>query len=181
MNESLAKLSDEADETLERLQALAVSTREQYAFAAEVVRDVATTLAEIEAERTKITKPQYDAWRATNDLFARVRKRYEEADGILRTKMEAFLSAENARENAVLAEVAAGNVTALAALGEAAPVVDGISTRSRTTYEVVDEAIIPDEYWVLDTKAIGAAVKAGKKIPGVKTIKSAAIAVEKRK
>lgn len=181
MNESLAKLSDEADEVLERLQTVPVSTRDEYAFAAELVRDVATTLAEIESERVKITKPQYDAWRATNDLFARVRKRYEEADAILRTKMEAYLAAEAAREVALLQEVAAGNVTALAALGDAAPVADGVSTRTRLGWEVVDEAIIPDEYWVLDKKAIGAAVKAGKKIPGVKTTKSPAIAVEKRK
>jgi hypothetical protein len=181
MTASIEHLSKDADEVLEHLRALPVTTREQYAFAAEVVRDVATTLAEVEAERVKITKPQYEAWRATNDLFSRVRKRYEEGDAILREKMETYLAEEKARERLLLQEVASGNVEALAVMGEASPTVDGISERKKVSFEVVDEALVPDEYWVLDEKAIRAAVKSGVKIPGVKTINGTSLAVSKRK
>lgn len=46
------------------------------------------------------------------------------------------------------------------------------------TYEIVDANLIPDEFWVLDTTAIGARVRSEKlacKIPGIKVIEHASI------
>lgn len=181
MSEVLTQLSTEAQEVLARLQPLSINNKEDYAFAAELARDVKTQLAQIEAERKRIVGPQYEAWKAANDLFSRVREKYEVAEKILKEKMGLFLAAEKAREMALLAEVAKGDVTALALAAEAAPTAQGVSERKNVTFEVVDPNAVPDEYWELNLKAIRAAVKAGAVIPGVRVSVETTVAVSARR
>lgn len=181
MSEVLTQLSAEAQEVLERLRPLEITSKEDYAYAAEIARDVKTQLAQIETERKRIAGPQYEAWKATNDLFSRVREKYVVAEKVLKDKMALFLAAEKAREMALLAEAAKGDVTALALAAEAAPTAQGVSERKRVTFEVVDPAAVPDEYWMLNDKAIRAAVQAGAQIPGVRVSVETTVAVSARK
>lgn len=181
MSEALAQLSVEAQEVLERLQPLQITNPTEYAFAAEVARDVKTQLAQIETERKRITGPQYEAWKATNDLFSRVREKYEIAERILKERMGHFLAAEKARETALLAEAANGDVTALALAAEAAPSAKGVSERVQVTFEVFDPSLVPDAYWVLNDKAIRAAVKSGVQIPGVRVTVGTTVAISARR
>lgn len=181
MSDVLAQLSAEAQEVLERLQPLQVTNKEEYAFAAEVARDVKTQLSLIETERKRITGPQYEAWKAANDLFSRVREKYEIAERVLKERMSHFLAAEKAREMALLAEAAHGDVTALALAAEAAPTAKGVSERQQVTFEVVDPSLVPDAYWILNDKAIRAAVKAGVQIPGVRVMVETTVAISARR
>lgn len=178
---ALTQLSTEAQEVLSHLAPLQINNKDEYAHAAEIARDVKTQLKLIEDERKRIAGPQYEAWKATNDLFSRVREKYALAEKILKEKMSAFLAAEKAREMALLAEAARGDVTALALAAEAAPTAQGISERQNVTFEVVDSNLVPDEYWELNEKAIRAAVKAGVSIPGVQVLVETTVAVSARR
>ncbi len=44
----------------------------------------------------------------------------------------------------------------------------GVSTRKIKKFEVTDANLLPDQYWMQDEKKIGAAVRAGVDIPGVR-------------
>lgn len=178
---SLDRLSAESQEILDRLSPLEITNKDDYTFAADLARDVKTQLALIEAERKRIAGPQYEAWKATNNLFSRVREKYEVAEKILKQKMGSFLAAEKARETALLQEVANGDVTALALAAEAAPTAQGVSERKVITFRVVDESQVPDNFWMLNEKAIGAAVRAGVVVPGIETVVETTVAVAARK
>lgn len=56
---------------------------------------------------------------------------------------------------------------------EPAPRIDGISYRDVWTFEIVDSARIPPEFWMVDEKKIGAVVRAMRSacnIPGIKVV-----------
>jgi hypothetical protein len=177
----LERLSTEAQEVIARLNAAEVVDRPTFEFASECLRDVVTTRAGIEEERKRIAGPQYQAWKATNDLFSRVDEKYALAESILRGKIAAFIDTERERENALLRQFAAGNTDALALLSDAAPVAAGVAERKGVDFEVVDPNAVPDDYWILDEKKIRKAVKAGVQIPGVQTRAKTTLAVSARK
>lgn len=63
------------------------------------------------------------------------------------------------------------------------PKVAGMHTRETWTYEVTQEDLIPDEYWVVDHKKLGAAVRAfknAKHIPGIRQFVEKTVASKSR-
>jgi hypothetical protein len=169
---ALQKYQAEADETAQLLAKVHVTNKEEYALAADYLTDVKTALKRIDEEREKISKPQYEAWKATNAFFGGVAEKYKRAEVALKQKMASFLDAEAERERKLLAEVATGNVeaqSALALVDKAAPTAPGITVRKETDWELVDLKQVPREYLKLDEKKVNAATKAGLQIPGIRT------------
>jgi hypothetical protein len=178
-NTALQKYQAEADEVAQALAKVHVTNKEEYALAADYLTDVKTTLKRIDEEREKISKPQYEAWKATNAFFGGVAEKYKRAEADLKAKMAAFIDAESEREKKLLAAVASGDMaaqSALAIVDKAAPSAPGITVRKETEWELVDLSQVPREYLKLDEKKVNAAAKVGLQIPGIRMFQKTNIA-----
>lgn len=169
---SLQKYEAEADAVNTALAKVQITDAASYEAAADYLRDVKTTLKTIEQQRTEITKPMNAALKKTNELFAKVSKKYLTAEAGLKGKIAVYLEAEKEREIKLLTSIAEGT-SALELASQGAPVAQGVSTRTTYDFEVVNESLIPDEFWALDDKKIGAYVRAmndGTAPPGIKAV-----------
>lgn len=180
MNEAIAKYDAEGRDVLSMVQLLAVDTPERYAAAADVLVDVKTIRKQIETERTAITKPQRAAIDATNALFKKIDQRYEAAETELKRRLAQYADAAREAEAKALAAAASSETHCLALVAEAAPVAPGVQTRSKKVFRIFNEGLVPDEFWVIDEKAIGKAVRAGAEIPGVEITEETVIAAGTR-
>lgn len=144
----------------------------------------------MDAARTFLVKPLNEHVKKINAQFKQDLVPLDEAEAKVKAGMtawrgsEAFKKLEEARvtlEQEALHAVKTGDTGAIAAIGaehamaaQMAPTqVESMSGkahfRDTTKFEVTDESLIPDAFWSVDEKKIGAAVKAGaKEIPGVR-------------
>lgn len=177
---SLQKYEQEADQVNQALAAVQILDAVSYEAAADYLRDVKTTLKSIEQQRTEITKPMNAALKKTNELFASVSRKYLKAEAGLKLKIATYLESEKERETKLLAEYAENPSDALVLMAQAAPVAQGVSTRTVLDYEVSNEAEVPREFLCLDEKKIGAYVRAGGTIPGIRTVSKTIVAARSR-
>ena len=113
------------------------------------------------AERRKAEQKAIEEARKAGDLNKR------EAE---RAKKEAEAREKAAREQAARdAEAAKASVQDVK-VQAAIPSVAGVPSRVNWRYRIIDESLIPDEYWMLNEQKIGADVRRDKektKIPGI--------------
>lgn len=99
--------------------------------------------------------------------------------------MEALEAAENLVVQAQIAEVEADSIAFMGAVPVEAPQkLAGISTRKDWDFEIINPALIPIEYMIVDEKKIRGVVKALKeqaKIPGVRVFSKDTMAVRAKK
>lgn len=99
--------------------------------------------------------------------------------------MEALEAAESMVVQAQMAEVEADSIAFMSAVPVEAPQkLAGISTRTDWDFDIINPALIPVEYMIVDEKKIRGVVKALKeqaKIPGVRVFAKAAMAVRAKK
>ena len=149
-------------------------------------RQLTALRAEMKApitQRAKAIKASAAAWRSEEDREAR-----EEAARLAEDQRRI----EQARAEQVARELAAqGQQEAAQQVIEEAkvapppavhvprtvPNVPGMVERYNYSFEIIDRDAIPDQFWIVDEKAIGAIVRAQKdacQIPGIKVIKTPA-------
>jgi hypothetical protein len=117
---------------------------------------------EAEAERRRLEKIEQD----------RLKKEQDEAAALLAQSEEAMAAgdiatAEALEEKAMAVQSAAVYVPATVPVAPAKP--KGAATKQVWKCRVVDPSLVPDEYWVLNEKALDAyakAMKEGAKLPG---------------
>lgn len=101
---------------------------------------------------------------------AEIRRQQEEARA--KADEEAMQAALNAPDPAAATEILDAAIEAPAPrvyVPPTVPAVSGVSTRKVWQFEVVDTSKVPAEFWILDTPAIGRAVRGGARdIPGVR-------------
>jgi hypothetical protein len=153
---------------------LPITNDEEKEFAAEGLRWVKAQHAELEEQRTAITKPLNVALREINNLFRPMKSALEDAERVLKTKIAHYLEKkqldnERAIEAAASAATPAQAQTALATVSQVeAP--RGVSVRYMWVATVKDASLIPREYLMPDMPRILDAVRAsdGKvEIPGI--------------
>lgn len=145
----------------------------------------ADTLRPIEDECRRIDR-QMSAWKLEQDRLARAEAARLAREEQERQKAIALEEAVTLEAQGMPAEAAAVVEQAIAApapfvpVAPAAPKVEGLSHRSVWKFEVVDKALIPAEYLVVDEKAIGGVVRALKgntRIPGVRVFEESTVIV----
>lgn len=159
-----------------------IADDDEYAAAGGLVKQVKVRLKELQAVRDGITKPMRESMAATQALFKPVEARYEEAEALLKEKIAVYLQEKAERNRAELqAAVQANDIsTAVELAGKAAPVQEGISTRTLYDVEVVDVSRIPLEYLQPDLNKLRAVARAAKgkvEIPGVRVLERVSVAV----
>ncbi len=166
--------------------------------AQEMLVQLAKGLKSLEADRQFLTKPLKDHAKRIESVYRPATERFEAADELLRNKVldfqrEAAKAVAEAQaqltEQAEAAAEEGDSDTALelatqATTMEAATVVGRLASGGGTglsmvsDFEVVDFALVPDEYFTLDHKKIRAAVKAGlTEIPGIRIFKTERLSV----
>lgn len=164
----------DVDAALVALVNFEVLTEDDQNFAAEMLRDVKAKFNLLEEKRTSITKPMNAALRAVNALFKPPQEALEKCEKILKQKIAGYLQAkEDANRELLLAAAEAETLEeaslALATV-EVVQAPTGVSVRQVWKFEIINEGLVPVEYWSVDASKIKAAMGAGEPepIPGVR-------------
>jgi hypothetical protein len=162
-----------------------IETVEEFEAYSDVLRDVKTRRKVIATEEDKVTRPQREALAAARALFKTLDAQFEEAEKRLKGMIAVFDVKQKERERLALsAALASDNARALVNLAaQAAPVAQGVSVRTLHDFVIADPNLVPDEFWVIDEKKIGALVRASKGsivIPGVQVLERASVSVRGR-
>jgi len=180
---------DEADQSIELLEALKIETAEDQDFAASILLDVKAKHSELETRRKSVVQPLNGVVREINSWFKPVRDRLERAERLLKTKIAAYIQEQEADrrralEAAAVAETAAEASTALAASAEPIATAAGTSSRKVWRFRVTDESAVPRQWLTVNVDAIAGYVKATKgkpqPIPGVEFFQETVISASRR-
>lgn len=132
-----------------------------------------------EAERT--VKGKISTYQREEDekRQAEIRRQQEEARA--KAEEEAMQAALSAPDPGTASEILDAAIEAPAPrvfVPPTVPAVSGVSTRKVWQFEVVDTSKVPAEFWILDTPAIGRAVRGGARdIPGVRIYSEDSVSV----
>lgn len=180
--DKIAALEAEVTDFIYNNQDLAVTTPEEFAEAGEQLKIVRIRLKQIEEKRFAITKPMDAAKTGVMDMFKQLTRPLEAYAKELDTKMLTFHKQEQAR---IAAEQAKVEAEALRNMQEnhiaemQVPVLQDetkkvrtdfatISVREKWNFSVVDEELVPREYFTLDPVKVRSALRDGtRKIPGL--------------
>ena len=156
--------------------------------AAEALQTIAAQKKLIESRRQFFVKPLNDQVKKINDLFKPIAAKLGEVDIMIRTKVNKYRSdqaAIAAKEQKRLDDLAIKQQARLDKKSEKtgveapkiiAPVVqpattkvEGMTVRKTWTYEIVDEKLVPDDYYTIDPTKIRSAIKNEiREIPGIR-------------
>jgi hypothetical protein len=185
--DAIQKFNDEAPRVVTAAARLEIRTDQEYQLAAEFAGYNKAALETIEEERVKQTKPMNEALKATNAFFKRAREPYDQALTMVKAKLAQYQEDCCVREKlAIEAAKACDTHDAIlavsATVNASAPVAGNVQSRTYYEFVIEDESKVPDEFWAVDEKALGAfvrATKGAKVIPGVRVVIRKDVAVGK--
>lgn len=187
MNQDITKavvpLKRETTRVETKAQALEIKTDEDLAEAAVELEAIRTVGKRITAEKEKFTKPANEIIKSARALFGPLEAVVDEANRVIRSKMVAFQAKREAaadkKEVKIEAQFQAGKITSDKAIEKLDAVRVDTTVAAKNSVvkfktikdiEIVDQAQVPDEYWVLDMPRVRKAALAGLPIPGVKVV-----------
>lgn len=144
-------------------------------FASDAAHQLRGSMKAFAAERDKAIGPLEGVVKTVRGWFAPHLKLGDEILAHLRDQLGAFQTRMEAEQRAALLQAAerSSPEEVKAAVAIVSPAPAGVQHRTTWSYEIVDRALIPAEYWVLDTKRLEAEARARKgelSIPGVKPV-----------
>ena len=156
---------------------------------ADKIKAVKTLGKMVKENKEKYTKPAQDIINNARSIYLPIEKICTEAERQLKYKANVYMTAvENerkAKEEKVVVKLEKGSIkedTAIRQMENVGEEKKSISTdnsqlsrRIRQDIEIVDESLIPKEYWMVDLKKVKKVALAGIKIPGVKVIEVSSI------
>ncbi len=191
----------ESNKLRDYAEARVITTAEDLKPATDDLSIIAKLKKAMEEKRKEYVKPLQDHVKAVNDTFKKMMEPIEIADQVTRGKILAFqfkqklIREEQEKINALRVEAAKkemelkGELTESVNLVEVIPEVAKRTTsdlgsatmKDNWTFQVIDFALLPDEYKMPDAVKIGKVVRAGlHTIPGVKIENKPIIAVNTR-
>jgi hypothetical protein len=160
---------------------LTVSDDAEYELAAELAKRITGKLKELSNTDVVAEKKRYYAeYKKYSDIESAMKKKLDALSSAVRTKIGRYVAAKEAaarkeaEERALAAAIATEDETFLDVVPDkiqAAPEIAGVSYATVIDFEVVDKKAVPDEYKIVDEKAIRAMVRArgmDTEIPGVR-------------
>lgn len=184
---SLAQIEQKANGMMAQVEAVKVTTTEELSAVSDMVANIKKLAKFIKDEKEKFTAPAKAIIASAKEKYDPYLDQCAEAEQALKSKVSTFMLAQRKREEderkKVLAKVETGYIkpeTAMTKLAnvEVAPKTattanSSISMRMRKDVEIVDLALIPDEYYKpreLDMVKLRKVVTAGVEVPGTKLI-----------
>jgi hypothetical protein len=131
------------------------------------------------AERT--VKGKISSYQQEQDRIRRAEEARLQSEARAKAEEEAMQAALSAPDPGTASEILDAAIEAPAPrvyVPPTVPAVSGVSTRKVWQFEVVDQSKVPAEFWILDTPAIGRAVRGGARdIPGVRIYSEDSVSV----
>lgn len=186
MTQALTPYQSHAASLLEILsETRQITSTEEYQELADSLRDIKTRRKFIAEEEDKVTRPLREGLNAARALFKNIDAQYLTSENKIKALLAAYdTERKEAERKALSAALETDNARALVTLAaQAAPVAQGVSMRTLYDFEVVDPNLVPDEFWMIDEKKIGALVRASKGTmvpPGVKVIETTSVAARSK-
>lgn len=173
---------------IKEAEGIQVTTQKEVEQASGFLKDVHEGIKNIEKERKKITSPLNKSLRATNKMFREIKKPLEETKEILKEKIlewqiaerERIEKEEERRRKIQMAHIEKGhNVEEMVQLDRPDKTIANSQLRKVWTFKVTDFSQVPDEYKVIDKKAVKKVLKKDKttKIPGIEFYQEETLAV----
>lgn len=185
----LSTRQEQIAEIIKKVERLDIHSKESADAALRLSSQSKEIFQGMEEFRKKILEPYRKFIAGINECASNLKKSLEYIDGTIKIKLAGWQQIQERR--ALEAVEAAKAFTA--SLGLELPIVAREAhkntscesavayTRDKVTFEIEDENLVPDEYWVIDEKAIQKHIDLGKKdIPGVK-IKAEKVMTIRRK
>lgn len=178
------KASELALKTTSALDAIVVTNDEDAERATVVIKEAKDMRTRVEAEKDEYVRPSKEIIEKAKTVYDPIISALKTAEQKLRDRVQAYLVEKEKnrqkKEDAVVAKVEAGTmkdttaVRKLENIGEAkkSVAVGGVTLglRKIKDIEIVDQALIPHEYYVLDMVKVKKVALAGVVIPGVKVV-----------
>lgn len=128
-------------------------------------------------KKEEVVKPLNDALKKLRGWFAPLEDKLDTAEATLKAKLIAYKKKEEEKaekqKQAIAAKVEKGEMKfsqASQKIGKLESRTEMVSTRKIKTVRVIEQHLIPLEYWIVDMVALRRDALAGKNIPGVKVI-----------
>lgn len=164
-------------------QAIVIEDQESYEQAGDVLKLCKKKIKDLDEERKTYTSPLDESKKRIMDKFKEVTEPIKDFIGRLEKEMSNWYVLEEKRradlqqqlEDEAVANADDENPDVVVPVVQSIKKTKGqISTTSmvaHNTYEIIDETLIPREYLMPDEKKIGASIRKGVEVPGVKLIK----------
>lgn len=182
--QGLATSLAEAQEVVEYLRMVTISTAEDYAEGAEQLREVKGRIKALEQEKKRLLDPLKIAQKQISALVDAPLETFKQAERIMKAALTAFDERREAEAIKKMQEAAAQGAEgdaeqALATLNEieVTPEVRGVSFKTLLDFEVEDQLKVPQAYLQVNRAAVLAALRTGIEIPGIKVVHKRTMAV----
>jgi len=177
----IAEIVSQYSALKENVAALSVRSDIDYESATGLAKMIAGRIKDLSSTNVVAEKKRFYAeYKKFADIESSIKKRLEGLSGIIREKISVYVAEKeaaarkDAEERALAAAVATDDESFLDMVPEkiqATPEISGVRYATVIDFEVVDKKAIPDEYKIVDEKAIRAMVRArgmDTEIPGVR-------------
>lgn len=198
LREQSAPLAGRCDELFAAAERATIASQGDVEKAADLIKMFNTGIKKADEARKDGKEPLLEGGKAVDAVFNPVINRMKEGKTIIERKSSAYLTAERqkaeaerkrledearaaaaAAAEAPSATIAAQQTAQAEQLVQKAATIEAprkvtsnsgatLHTRKETKWEIEDQALLPADYWIPDLTKIGAAVKAGITVPGVK-------------
>lgn len=178
---SLAPLKAQVSKLENKANEITITTAEENASATELKAKLNETKKQIKDRKEEITKPLNAALKSARDLFAPIEESFEKAERILAGKLIAYKQKVEADARLAEERIAARVEKGTLKLSTAERKIEEIEKVEKTTLtpygqvqfrkipqmRILDENLIPDEFWVVDMVALRrAVVNESRSVPG---------------
>lgn len=171
----------QSGKALAAANSLVIETKAEYEQASELLGKIKTAVKWVQNEANKMLIPLKEALKVEKERWDPVIKEAEQAEGVVKTKMLAYINKveqeARAKEAKIQKDLEAGRIKPETAMKKAEAVetvqartvsdTGGAQVVKVRKVRIFDPLLVPDEYWMLDEVRIRKNALAGVVIPGV--------------
>ena len=173
----IALVKQKVNEAIKGVDNIKITSGPTFEVAKNILCKITDTQKIVKELRESMTKPINDGLKKIREFFAPVEDNLKLANEELKSKMMVYNNkvkkeAEEDKEN-IVAKVENGDIDFEKGSQKIAKVdekIESMPTRKMRVIEIIDEAKIPKQYWVLDMITIRRDALAGVQIDGVKVV-----------
>lgn len=174
------ELQEKTNDLLDAVQFVTIKNDDELNEANNILRRIATLRKAAKAHFDSLKKPFNEAMANLRSKEREMIEPMEKGEGIIKrliadynTERDKRIKEEQAKLESMAKSLEGTGLSVLPSVKLEKPKLQGTSVRNRYDFEIVDVNIIPREYLIVDTAAIGKIVRAMKdktNIPGIKVV-----------
>ncbi len=172
----LVELEASLEEDEAKLSVFVVQNSDHYRRAAQTLFSLRELRNRLEAHYDRLVAPSKQTIKAADELFKGPLNRLKALEDGLKSRLKLY---RDFRSSQVAGLLDKGDVAG--AQDIAPPDVPGLQIRNTKRLEIIDKHKVPKKFWVIDEKAVAAALKAGTAVPGARLVEDEILAVATKK